>query len=65
MQAKEIQPVNVAQVRTLYATQGNAPTVGAMYPRVVQIKHHAESKGNLLVTFEHYMNREPSFHTGP
>jgi len=61
MQAKEIQPVNVAQVRTLYATQGNAPTVGAMYPRVIQIKHHAESKGNLLVTFEHYMNREPSF----
>lgn len=46
---------------TLYGPQGNAPTVGAMYPRIIQIKHHEGSKGNLLVTFEHYMNREPSF----
>lgn len=48
-------------IKTLYSTQGNAPTVGAMYPRVIRIKHHTESKGNILVTFEHYMNREPSF----
>jgi len=58
---QETRDSKVSQVRTLYATQGNAPTVGAMYPRVIQIKHHAESKGNLLATFEHYMNREPSF----
>lgn len=48
-------------IGTVYTPQGNAPTVGAMYPRVVRITHHAGSEGNLLVTFEHYMNREPSF----
>lgn len=31
-----------------------------MYPRVLRIQHHAETKGDLLVTFEHYMNREAS-----
>jgi len=35
----------VSQVGTLSATQGNAPTVGAMYPRVIQISHHAASDG--------------------
>jgi len=58
---KEVEAKKEPVVKTLYATPGNAPTVGAMYPRIIQIKHHAESKGNLLVTFEHYMNREPSF----
>ena len=53
----ELQPV----VGTVYAPQRNAPTVGSMYPRVIRIAHHAGSKGNLLATFEHYMNREPSF----
>jgi hypothetical protein len=48
-------------VKTLYATPGHAPTVGAMYPRVIQVNHHEGSKGNLLATFEHYMHREPSF----
>ena len=53
----ELQPV----VGTVYAAQRNAPTVGSMYPRVIRITHHAGSIGNLLATFEHYMNREPSF----
>jgi hypothetical protein len=35
----------VSQVGTLSATQGNAPSVGAMCPRVIQIRHHAESDG--------------------
>lgn len=48
-------------VKTLYSTPGHAPTVGAMYPRAIQIKHQEGSKGNLLATFEHYMHREPSF----
>lgn len=58
---KEVEAKKEPVIKTLYATPGNAPTVGAMYPRIIQIKHHPESKGNLLVTFEHYMNREPSF----
>jgi hypothetical protein len=48
-------------IKTLYSPPGQAPTVGAMYPRVIQIKNHAGSEGYLLATFEHYMNREPSF----
>ncbi len=48
-------------IKTLFATQGNAPGVGAMYPRVIKIKKHKGSEGYLLATFEHYMNREPSF----
>jgi hypothetical protein len=49
------------EVKTLYSPPGNAPAVGSMYPRVIQIKHHKGSEGNFLATFEHYMNREPSF----
>lgn len=52
---------SASMIGTVYAPQGNAPGVGAMYPRVIQIKHHEGSKGHLLATFEHYMNREPSF----
>jgi hypothetical protein len=48
-------------IKTLYRTPGHAPTVGAMYPRIIRIAHHMEAKGHLLATFEHYMNREPSF----
>lgn len=48
-------------IKTVFATQGNAPGVGAMYPRVIQIKKHKGSERYLLATFEHYMNREPSF----
>lgn len=48
-------------ITTIYKTPKNAPTVGAMYPRVVRLTHYQKGKGNLLVTFEHYMHREPSF----
>jgi hypothetical protein len=48
-------------IKTVFTTQGNAPGVGAMYPRVLKIKKHEGSEGYLLATFEHYMNREPSF----
>ena len=60
-QKKETSPSTEPVIKTLYATPRNAPTVGAMYPRVIRIKHYTESKGSLLATFEHYMNREPSF----
>ncbi len=59
--AEEKETIKEPVVKTLYATSSHAPTVGAMYPRVIKIAHHAGSEGNLLVTFEHYMNREPSF----
>ncbi len=52
---------DIPQIKTLYAPPPNAPAVGAMYPRVLQIKHHEGAEGNLLATFEHYMHREPSF----
>jgi len=58
---KETETKKETPIKTLYGPQANAPTVGAMYPRIIQIKHYEGSKGNLLVTFEHYMNREPSF----
>ena len=60
-QTRKISSSAEPAIKTLYATQGNAPTVGAMYPRVIRIKHYTKSKGSLLATFEHYMNREPSF----
>lgn len=49
------------EIKTLYNPPSNAPAVGAMYTRVMQIKHYEGSKGTLLATFEHYMQREPSF----
>lgn len=58
---KEMEEKYEPVVKTLYATPGHAPAVGAMYPRVLKIQHHAGAEGNLLATFEHYMHREPSF----
>ncbi|WP_375325219.1 sialidase family protein [Flagellimonas sp. GZD32] len=60
---ESLEPVEQKEsaITTIYKTPKHAPTVGAMYPRVVRLKHYKEGKGNILVTFEHYMNREPSF----
>lgn len=49
------------EINTVYAPMANSPYPGAMYPRVIRIEHFAGEEGTLLATFEHYMNREPSF----
>ena len=46
----------------LYDSKGK-PAPGVMYPRLIRLEHYSGSKGAILATFEHYIEkgREPSF----
>ncbi len=48
--------------KILYDSKGN-PEPGAMYPRLIKLENYKAGKGNILATFEHYidLNKEPSF----
>lgn len=43
-----------------YDSKGK-PEPGAMYPRLIKLEHYEAGRGNILATFEKYVNEEPSF----
>jgi hypothetical protein len=55
------QNVNTADSLIVFYDSKGKPEPGAMYPRLIQLQHYEAGKGNLLATFEKYIEEEPSF----
>jgi len=46
---------------TMYTSPSSDPSPGALYPRVLTLKHNGTYNGRMLATFEKYVNGTPTF----